>query len=461
MKIFKITDNTRFPDAELFKVSFPNIYKRVVNNSISHLSKIGNLIFITDYFKNNGRIDSRDRIFIARDDQIWSTNLIGFIGVGKEIAEINSRFSNKKENYFFHYLVQKTLKINITSQMVGMNSQEVMYNFLELVFPHILNKAISKGVYKEYKKVKYNDLHVKGNVDVREHIKLNVPFTGKIAYTNREYSMDNPVTQLIRHTIEYLKFKSDYFHLKPQYSEDINRITEVTPRYNHNDLQKIISINLTTELKNDFFYEYINLKKLCLMILRREEHGLNSQDGVINAILFDMSWLWEEYVYSLINDGFIHPDNRTGYLKQYLFMNANSTSEPVPYQSIYPDFIGVNNYSKVIADAKYKPEQNIRSTDYHQILSYMMRFNRNIGLFFNPRSLDYGSTDENNLFLLQGLKEDSNGFNIQVKPGGPSINIRNLSFTIPNSGYSTYEEFSKLMFLEEKVFISKLSQFAK
>lgn len=456
MKILKITDNTKFSNPELFRANYPNIYDKVVNNSVSHLSKTGNLVFITDFFDNNVNIDRKQRIFTKRDDEIWSTNLIGFISVENEIVEISSRFSNLKENYFFHYLVEKTLKINITNQLIDFDSQEIMYNFLELVFPKSLNKAISRGVYKEYKRAHYNDLHVKGNIDIREHIKLNVPFTGKIAYTNREYSLDNPVTQLIRHTIEYLKFKSNYLNRDPQYNEDINRIIEVTPSYNYFDLQKIISVNMTNDLKNEYYSEYINLKKICLMILLSEEHGMNSQDGVINAILFDMSWLWEAYVYSLISDGFIHPDNNTGYLRQYLFMNEASTPEPKPFQSIFPDYIGIEQYSKVIADAKYKPEQNIESRDYHQILSYMFRFKRDLGLFLNPKSSDYGSSKENNLFLLDGVEQEVNGVKIQVRASDPVINIRNLSFDVPNRGFSSYEEFSCLMLLEEEIFLSKI-----
>ena len=35
--------------------------------------------------------------------------------------------------------------------------------------------------------------------------KKNIPFMGKIAYTTREHSYNNNLTQLVRHTIEYIK----------------------------------------------------------------------------------------------------------------------------------------------------------------------------------------------------------------------------------------------------------------
>ena len=42
-------------------------------------------------------------------------------------------------------------------------------------------------------------------IDVGNHLKKNLPFTGNIAYTTREFTYDNPMMQLIRHTIEYIK----------------------------------------------------------------------------------------------------------------------------------------------------------------------------------------------------------------------------------------------------------------
>ena len=62
-----------------------------------------------------------------------------------------------------------------------------------------------KGLYKEYQRFSHNDSHIKGVIDVVNHLKKNLPFTGNIAYTTREFTYDNPHMQLIRHTIEYIK----------------------------------------------------------------------------------------------------------------------------------------------------------------------------------------------------------------------------------------------------------------
>ena len=59
-------------------------------------------------------------------------------------------------------------------------------------------------MYKQYITRKNNDANVRGVIDVNRHIRYNKPFNGKIAYSTREYSYDNDVTQLIRHTIEFI-----------------------------------------------------------------------------------------------------------------------------------------------------------------------------------------------------------------------------------------------------------------
>ena len=51
---------------------------------------------------------------------------------------------------------------------------------------------------------------------------------------------------------------------------------------------------------------------------------------------------------------------------------------------IYPDFIGKDAGERIIADAKYKPWNNISGKDYLQILAYMFRFDAKRGYYLYP-----------------------------------------------------------------------------
>ncbi|MFG7388532.1 hypothetical protein ACGO3R_10795 [Lactococcus lactis] len=60
-------------------------------------------------------------------------------------------------------------------------------------------------MYKTYVKKQYNDSQVRGPINIGQYIKKNTPFIGKISYDIREFTSDNNIMQLIRHTIEYVR----------------------------------------------------------------------------------------------------------------------------------------------------------------------------------------------------------------------------------------------------------------
>ena len=120
----------------------------------------------------------------------------------------------------------------------------------------------------------------------------------------------------------------------------------------------------------------------------------------IHGVLFDGAWLWEEYINTLVSEYFYHPMNKSGKGAQRLFGGNRGL--------VYPDFIGRNEDRRIIADAKYKPINNIGrgGDDYLQILAYMFRFGAKKGYFFYPEVdgksyerywLNAGCTYENNV----------------------------------------------------------------
>ena len=131
-------------------------------------------------------------------------NLVGFIGVNRHSVSIQSRFAQHTgEDFFLHYMLQKVLYINLF-RMPHETSDEAVFDFLLYLFPKFLHEALAQGIYKEYQRNTYNDANVRGVIDISRQIKCNMPFNGRIAYRTREFSLDNQVTELIRHTLEYI-----------------------------------------------------------------------------------------------------------------------------------------------------------------------------------------------------------------------------------------------------------------
>ena len=72
---------------------------------------------------------------------------------------------------------------------------------------------------------------------------------------------------------------------------------------------------------------------------------------------------------------------------------------------IYPDFISRDNETRIIADAKYKPIDNIGNKDYLQVLAYMFRFDAKEGYYLYPES---SGMDDLQLWLNKGSTYEGN-----------------------------------------------------
>ena len=91
---------------------------------------------------------------------------------------------------------------------------------------------------------------------------------------------------------------------------------------------------------------------------------------------------------------------------------------------IYPDFISRNPEARIIADAKYKPIDNIGNRDYLQVLAYMFRFDAKAGYYLYPESEDIdnlrlrmnkGSTYEANVTPRDDVVVTKHGLRIPAK----------------------------------------------
>ena len=364
----RITDNQHRIAKEGFVAEYPKLSQALLDRTLDNLSKEDNIFIFPNDLKNSPDLEKDQKIFETVNQKIKTGNVIGFLGCGQERLTISSRFSDESNDHFLHYLLHKVLHINLTSLDVALSREERLYQLLMYLFPKYLQAALRKGLYKEYHRFSHNDSHVKGVIDVRNHLKKNLPFTGNIAYTTREFTYDNPLMQLIRHTIEYIKNQKSIgqgvLDNLLTSRENVAEIVRVTPSYKLADRAKIIRGNQSKPIRHAYFYEYRKLQELCLMILNQEKHGLGYQDQKIHGILFDVAWLWEEYVYTLLPKGFIHPRNKD--------KTDGISVFSVGKRKVYPDFY--DRERKIVLDAKYKKleftEKGINREDLFQLISY-------------------------------------------------------------------------------------------
>jgi 5-methylcytosine-specific restriction endonuclease McrBC regulatory subunit McrC len=375
VNILKIKDNSLRNKDDFSAID--HLTSKIADKTLEQLEREGVFVF-PEVVKDAEDITESQMILQSVNDSFRSGNIMGFLGCGDERLMIESRFSNG-EDFFFQYLLENELDFpNIVDLDSDANQDNRMFNFLLFLFPRYLKAAMRKGLFKKYIRHEYNDGNVKGTIDVARHIEKNTPFVGKIAHTQREFSYDNSLMELVRHTVEYIKGKPYGGKILIKVKEEIKLVVDATPRYKPYDRQHIINQNRKTSIRHAYFSEYLALQRLCLMILRHQKHQIGLGTRQIYGILFDGAWLWEEYVNSLIADAFYHPMNKADKGAQYLFeRNAGL---------IYPDFISRNSEERVIADAKYKPVRNISGRDYLQLLAYMFRFDAKTGYYLYPET---------------------------------------------------------------------------
>ena len=429
----RITDNQHKIIKEDFVAEYPKISQLLLDRTLGNLSQEDNIFIFPSDLEYSPDLDKDQKILETVNRELKTGNVIGFLGYGQERLTISSRFSNESDDYFLHYLLQKVLNINLNSLDTALSREDKIYQLLMYLFPKYLQAALRKGHYKEYQRFFHNDSHVKGVVDVGNHLKKNLPFTGNVAYTTREFAFDNPMMQLIRHTIEYIRNQKALGRgIIYTNRENITEIIRVTPSYKQADRSKVIRRNQDKPLRHAYFREYRKLQELCLMILNREEHGLGYQEQKIHGILFDVAWLWEEYVHTLLPREFIHPRNKDRTDGISVFSNRE--------RKVFPDFY--HKELKIVLDAKYKKleltEKGINREDLFQLISYSYILEaEKAGLIFP--SIDQAVSSEIG------------------KVEGYGVLLKKWSIQIPQKT-SSYSEFYEMLGMSEKIFQNNIKQ---
>ena len=437
MSIIQIADND-YKGVSIDKSDIENI-KQFANKKIKYLKENNLFILSKNSFKDD--IENSDIIELDEvNNKIYSNNIMGFIGYNDTKIKITSRFASNENDYFLHYMLQKVLCLNIFDLQHSTNKDD-SFDFLIYMFLDLFQKAIRQGIFKSYQKREYNDANVRGVIDINRHIKNNIPFNGKIAYNTREYSYDNNITQLIRHTIEYINTKSrGILNINEDIKSGVFQIIEATKRYDKNKRQNIIGKNLK-KLNHPYFYEYEPLRKICVQILRHEELKYGREEDKIYGILFDGAYLWEEYIYTILKDlNFKHPRNKEKTDGINLLNNK---------WSVYPDFY--NYDKKIVLDTKYKMlnknNEEIDGSDKHQIISYVYTLGAKIGGFVYP--------SENKEFSFDNIGILNREYNKNIlEDYSPSI--FKYAFLIPNENFKNIKEFANKIKTSEDNFKEKI-----
>ena len=441
--MMRLKDNHTYSKYE-FVSEYPLLSDKLLDKTLFTLSRNENLLVFPHDFLGIEDMDRDSKIVETVNDTIKTQNIIGFIGYQGEQLDIHSRFSDGNDHYFLHYMLQKVLNINIVNLDTQLSMKEQFYQLLMYLFPRYLNAAMRKGLFKQYQRFHHNDLHIKGSIDFPTHIKKNTPFTGKVAYSTREFTQDNDLMQLVRHTIEFIRLSAKNGRIILNSSEitkqNVAAVILVTSSYNLGNKRKVIIANKNTPVRHAYYTEYLALQKLCLMILTHRRHSLGGESKNIHGILFDVAWLWEEYLNTMLKADFIHPKNKQSKDGISLFFDRK--------RMVYPDFY--NKDIDVVLDAKYKKleytAKGISREDLYQIItySYILK-SRSAGVVF-PSTSD---SEHSKIGQLSGYGADIFKQSIHIPQQVNSY--REFDTYIKKSEDNFKKEIEKLLYGEEEL----------
>lgn len=438
MTTIKLEDNRRKDLLGIDNSDRENLSK-IANIKIADLTLDDhpNLLVFPHDLNHYGDDISEDRILELQGDKIITGNIMGFVGVNDTQIDIRSRFAKEDENdYFLHYMLQKVFAINLFD-IKHSTSQEEVFDFLLYLFPNFLQKALGQGLYKKYRRFEYNDANIRGPIDVSRHTRQNIPFRGTVAYSTREHSYDNEVTQLIRHTIEYIKTKAHGVHIlsnNKETKEAVSQIVMATQTYNVRERQKVINQNLRP-IRHPYFSAYTELQKICLQILRHESLKYGQEKDKVYGILFDGAWLWEEYLNKIFEENHLnitHAKNKTGENGIALYVNGKKSYYPDFYKTEEGDKQGEKSF---VLDAKYKrlgddvindgednPNSNrisICREDLFQMITYMHVLPaKHCALLYpiepNEKMTNQGKVIKSEARVLEGLEGKICGYGLKI-----------------------------------------------
>lgn len=369
----------------------------LANRSIKEIKAEGwtNVLFYPHSFAECADDLGAQELFRIRRKpmEVRTLNVAGFLSVpldggGRRSIRIGSRFTAEGADHFLYYMLLRVQGLNVHQMQYDAPDEASGLDLLMLIFPQMLLSALGQGLYKEYMRRQYNDARVRGAIDVSRHIRYNIPFNGRIAYSVREYSFDNPVMELIRHTIEYLQSRplsKALLSSNREIRDAVRLVVDATPSYKRADRQSVMRA-CRRPIHHPYFGAYRSLQGLCLQILDGQDISFSDvrTDRAIRGVLIDVAWLWEEYLAVVLRGkmaGMIHAENKKRRGAIYL-SEAKADGTKRKRFPRYPDFYRTGANALAL-DAKYKRKIDTR-LDVNQVITYMTRLKAKKGGFVLP-----------------------------------------------------------------------------
>jgi len=352
--------------------------------------------------------DDKDAHYIlkeCKDDNYIFGNYIGRFTFEWQEYVINSRFGKELEAELLKTI--DSAFFSSDGSVAEVNGDIPMDDVLYASFISRLKLAKLSGFPSIYKKIPFRDYAVHGSLDVKNFIKKDQPFTGKISSRKSSRVPDEVVARVLLKAYDILVRKNPKFGL---YDKEIRNFLLANA---NGEMKSVKDINVALNSKsvmNELYKDY----KIALQIARviiLQDSRYTSENAVKNlnfGYLLYAPNLFELYVERLIRS----------VLGEFGGKFRLETQYKIPGLDLRPDFAIKDESGKILAvlDAKYRHFYNsyLGETDFKnllQIKQYAEKAGSNTGIIIYAKSNIVNSANsinsswENGIFILNILKD--------------------------------------------------------
>ena len=365
-----------------------------------------------DKFKSKIK-DDKDAHYILRKCKNGGFKFGNYIG----------RFTFKGQEYVINSHFGKELEVELLKtidsaffssggSVAGASGDIPMDYVLYASFISRLKLAKLSGFPSVYKKISFRDYALHGSLDVKNFIKKDQPFTGKISSRKSSRVPDEVVARVLLSAYDILVRKNPKFAL---YDKEIRNFLLTNANDEMKSIRDIDAALNSKSVMNELYKDYKIALQIARIIILQDSRYAN-ENAVKNlnfGYLLYAPNLFELYVENLIKNA----------LDEFGGKFRLETQYKIPGLDLRPDFAIKDENGKILAvlDAKYRYFYNayLGETDCKnllQIKQYVEEAGSNTGILIYAKSNVFNGSKnirhstENKIFILSVLRNDNKTF---------------------------------------------------
>ena len=370
-----------------------------------------------DKFKSKIK-DDKDAHYILRKCENGGFKFGNYIG----------RFTFERQEYVINSCFGKELEAELLKtidsaffssggSVAGASGDIPMDYVLYASFSSRLKLAKLSGFPSVYKKIPFRDYALHGSLNVKNFIKKDQPFTGKISSRKSSRVPDEVVAMVLLKAYDILVRKNPEFAL---YDKEIRNFLLANANGEMKSIRDIDAALNSKSVMNELYKDYkIALQIARVIILQDSRYASKNAVRNLNfGYLLYTPNLFELYIERLIRS----------VLGEFGGKFRLETQYKIPGSNLRPDFVIKDEKGEILAvlDAKYRHFYNayLGETDCKnllQIKQYVEKAGSNTGILIYAKSNVFNGSEnirhstENKIFILSVLRNDNKTFADEFK----------------------------------------------